>query len=266
MTVRVRQPLLSLVLASALGSCGCMSFLHPVEPAKIDQSAECLTLPVGCREHVYVFFVQGMDPLDYCNLTGVRDYVQELGFHKTYYGQMFSSGHFGREIRRIRQEDPEARFVLIGFSFGANFVRDLTTSAGQENIPIDLLVYLGGNTLENRPEDQPENALRIINILASGLIWNGDTLDRAENLQEPDVWHFGTATHPHTLNLLAHELATVAARVTYVERSIPASDIETAPTPRPIPAPTPTDKRDEWDFLKPESHLEMVKPIGTRLP
>jgi hypothetical protein len=265
MTGRAWQPLMCLVFVLAPACSGCMSFLHPVEPAKIDQSAECLTLPVGCREHVYVFFVHGMDPLDYANLTGVRNYVQELGFHKTYYGQMYSAGQFGREIRRIREADPEARFVLIGFSFGANFVRDLTISAGKENIPIDLLVYLGGNTLENRPQDQPENAARIINILASGLIWNGDTLDRAENLQEPDVWHFGTATHPHTLNLLAHELATVAARVTYVERSVPIATIDPEPTPRPIPAPMST-KADEWDFLKPESHLDMVKPIGTRLP
>jgi hypothetical protein len=234
-----------------------MAYLHPVDSAKIEQTAACLTLPIGCRGHVYVFFVHGMDPLNYANLTGVRDYVNELGFGKTYLGQMYHAGYFDREIHRIAKEDAEARFVLIGFSFGANLARDLAISAGKDDIPIDLLIYLGGNTLENSSKDQPENVGKIVNILASGLIWHGDTLDRAENIQLPDVWHFGSPSHEQTLNTMARELAEVASRVTVVEQSLPPTKEETAPTPRPIPT-TNTQLRPEWEFLKPSSHLDMV--------
>jgi len=242
-----------------------MAYFHPVDSAKIEQTAACLTLPAGCRDHVYVFFVHGMDPLNYANMTGVRDYVNELGFGKTYLGQMYHAPYFDREIHRIAREDSEARFVLIGFSFGANLVRDLAISAHKDDIPIDLLIYLGGNTLENRPKDQPENVGRIINILAAGLIWHGDTLDRAENIQEPDVWHFGSPTHTHTLNALARELAEVASRVTVVERSFPVPQEEVAPTPRPIPAKN-GGPSDEWDFLKPATHLNMVIVPGKAAP
>jgi hypothetical protein len=242
-----------------------MAYLHPVDAAKIEQTSACLTLPIGCRDHVYVFFVHGMDPLNYANMTGVRDYVNELGFGKTYLGQMYHAPYFGREIHRIAREDPEARFVLIGFSFGANLVRDLAISAKKDDIPIDLLIYLGGNTLENKPKDQPENVGRIVNILAGGLIWNGDTLDRAENIQVPDVWHFGSPTHAHTLNTLARELAVVASRVPFVEQSFPPSQEEPAPTPRPVPT-TKTGPLDEWDFLKPSSHLNMVPTVAKSKP
>ena len=118
-----------------------------------------------------------------------------------------------------------------------------------------MLIYLGGNTLENSPKDQPENVGKIVNILASGLIWHGDALERAENIQLPDVWHFGSPSHEQTLNTLARELAEVASRVTVVEYSSPPASDEPAPTPRPIPK---TDLGAEWGFLKASSHLDMV--------
>jgi hypothetical protein len=233
--------LLGLVLLAAIGSGapGCMSCLHPIEPP----SAECLSLCHGptpcCRDHVYVFLVHGMDPLDYANLTGVRDYIQTLGFHKTYYGQLYQGLRYGKEMCRIRAEDPEARYVLIGFSFGANVVRYLANSARDDGIAIDLLVYFGGNTLKNEAYDQPENAARVVNILACGAIWNGAWMDRAENVHEVDVYHFGSPSHPYSLEMLSRELAEVASHVAVVEDG-----------PPPPPA------TGEWDFLKPVARLK----------
>src|SRR5439155_11479436 len=116
---------------------------------------------------VHVFLIHGMDPLDFANLSGVRDYIQSLGFIKTHYGQLYHLWEFKKELRRVHEEDPEARFVLIGFSFGANMVRELANAVKQDGIVIDLLVYLGGNTLENTPPNRPDHVLHIVNILAS---------------------------------------------------------------------------------------------------
>jgi hypothetical protein len=229
---------------------GCLTCLHPVTPPAKEQVCLCGELPRCCRNHVYVFFVNGLDPLDCANLNGVRDYVQGLGFIKTYYGQLYHKSYFASEIRRLHQEDPDARFVLVGFSFGANQVRDLAHAVRPDGVTIDLLVYLGGNTLENTPEDRPENALRTLNVLASGCVWNGDTLDGAENVHYADVWHFGSPTHPHTLDLLAEELAVVAGRVPVVlPAELPPLEGEQAPTPRPVTV-RPEGPPDEWDFLK----------------
>jgi hypothetical protein len=234
-----------LLAAGLLGGSGCMSFLHPIDGPPADHVTCCKPAPACCRNHVYVFLIHGLDPLDYANLTGVRDYIQAQGFHKTYFGQLYHTFHFEKEIHRIHQEDPGARFVLIGFSFGANMVRYLANSAHDCGIPVDLLVYLGGNTLHNEARDQPENCAYIVNILACGCIWNGVWMDRAENIYEPDVHHFGSPTHPHTLEVLARELAVIAEN---------AQAAEPAPPAEPG-APPPAAEPGEWDFLKPVAHL-----------
>jgi len=246
---RLRGVLLAVTL---LGTTGCLSFCHPVAPPSKELAAPCTVLPQDCRNHVHMFFVHGLDPLDFANLSGVRDYVQSLGFVKTHYGQLYHVFQFKKDILRIHQEDPEARFVLVGFSFGANMVRDLANVARENDIPIDLLIYLGGNTLENIPRDRPDNVLRLVNILATGWIWNGTTFDGAENLNYSGVWHFGSPSHLKTLEVLARELSVVASRVPIVERVEPPS-VEDAPTRRLIKAED--DAGEEWDFLRPEVGL-----------
>ncbi|HKI33922.1 MAG TPA: hypothetical protein VKA46_18860 [Gemmataceae bacterium] len=248
MNVQLRWPrivIFCLVAVGCLSGSGCIWGLHPIEPPPPEVHTVCKAYPPCCRQHVYIFIVHGMDPFDWANLAGLRDYVQTLGFHKTYYGQMYHTLTFDKEIRRVHAEDPSARFVLVGFSFGANMVRYLANSAKADGIPIDLLVYFGGNTLHNEAYDQPENAARIINILASGCIWNGAWMDRAENVHETDRWHFGSPSHPQSVEMLTRELAVVASQVEVVEEAA-------APPP-------PPSHPGEWDFLKPVSRLKPAR-------
>ncbi|HXG08438.1 MAG TPA: hypothetical protein VNK04_01485 [Gemmataceae bacterium] len=249
-----------LVAAGLASASGCFH-VHAIAPPGPEWVEPCQSIPLSGRNHVYIFFVHGLDPLDCANLKGVCEFVQRLGFNKTYYGQLYHTGHFRNEIRRIHQEDPDARFVLIGFSFGANQVRSIAQAVKPDGITIDLLVYLSGNTLKNIPRDRPENACRIINILAEGCIWNGAMLEGAENFQVNKVWHYGSPTHYYTLDTLARELAAVAATVPVVLPPEPhlEPDPEAAPTPRPLTRP-PDSPRDEWDFLKP------VPRLGDRMP
>jgi hypothetical protein len=232
---RVRRMLgAGLTAVVLLAGPGCLSWLHPVDPPANEHVVCCKSLPSCCHNHVYIFFIHGLDPLDYANLGGLRDYVQSLGFIKTYYGQLYHTHYFEKELRRIHADDPDARFVLVGFSFGANMVRNLAQSVKPDGVFIDLLVYLGGNTLENRPKDRPENVGHIVNILATGWIWNGDHLDGATNLNYDDVWHFGSPSHLQTLHTLSEQLSIVAGRVPIVEPEVTAT----------------AGPRAEWDFLK----------------
>jgi hypothetical protein len=277
-----------LLAAGLVGSSGCMCYLHPIEPLAPEHTEPCHGVVKSARDHVYVFFVHGLDPLDYANLSGVCQFVQELGFSKTYYGQLYHTPYFDSEIRKVCQDDQDARIVLVGFSFGANMVRSLAQSVKTDGIKIASLIYFGGNTLHNNDRDQPDNAEHITNILAYGCIWNGAQMDRAENLRAPGVWHFGSPTHPTSLKVLAKELARVAATVTVVDEQPPdVPPPEEAPTPRPVKPPpeelppprsAPTakesardgDRDGEWDFLRPVSTLQQRStppplPEGTRL-
>jgi hypothetical protein len=236
---------------------GCISYLHPAAPPNAELSGPCRSVPKCSRDHVYVFLVHGMDPFNFANLSGLRDYVQRLGFNKTYYGQLYHTWSFDKEIHKIHEEDPEAHFVLIGFSFGANMVRNLAQSAKESGIKIDLLVYLGGNTLDDTPEDKPDNVKQIVNILASGCIWNGALMEGAINMHETDVWHFGSPTHPQTLEVLAKELAKVADAI-----PIHPEDPSVLPVPYEEPTPRPemnhvSAKFSDSDVLRPITRMRM---------
>jgi hypothetical protein len=214
----------ALVAAGLLGGAGCLGPANVLYPPP-EQPQPCHLIPKCARDHVYVFLVHGVDPLDCADLTGLRDHVQDLGFGKTYYGKVYHAGYFGREIRRIHSEDAEARFVLVGYSFGTRAVCDLARSLNGAGINVDLLVYLDGARQE--PADGPSN-------------------DR--------VCHLGAPADPSTVQGLAQCLAAVAASVPVILPAATGVEPEAAPVPRPVTAPPP-EHGPEWDFLKPVTQL-----------
>ena len=68
-----------------------------------------------------------------------------------------------------------ARFVVMGFSLGANAARDVVDGVKADGVWIDLLVYCGGVGLPNDLESRPDNAGRIVSILGQGVDcgWTG---------------------------------------------------------------------------------------------
>lgn len=243
--------LLALGLAA---SSGCFH-LQPLAAPQADCQRTCHELPRGCRNGVYVFLLNGLDPGNCANLTGLRDYLHELGFIKTYYGQLHHTTWFAKEMRRIHCEEPDARFVLIGFDLGANGACSLARAVAPDGIVIDLMVYLSGSHLKDTA-DRQGNVFRVLNIQGCSRLDKGRPLTGAENVRIPEASHYGSPTHPYTLEALAHELAQVAALVPVrapVELA-PPPEADAAPTPRPVPAPS-REIRDEWDFLKPVSRL-----------
>src|SRR5262249_17750932 len=71
-----------LLTATLVCSGGCMPVFNPVHAPPEELTEPCKVLPQACRSHVYVFIVNGMDPCDWSNLSGLRDYLHTLGFNK----------------------------------------------------------------------------------------------------------------------------------------------------------------------------------------
>lgn len=246
---------LSLAASCLATGQGCLNFVHSLDLPPKEQMVFAETIPAPSRNRVHIFLIHGMDPLDLANLAGLTEYIQQLGYHKTHYGQLYDVWTFKKTIRQIHKADPQARFVLIGFSFGANVARELTNVLKEDGIGIDLLLYMGGNTLKNTPETQPDHVLHVVNILALGCIWNGAKMDRADNIQYDNVLHFGSPTHPRTRALLARELAIVAKRVPYLDKvpPLPPEVEEEIPMPRRL-SPEQAGRMSsqlpsEWSFL-----------------
>ena len=151
-------------LALAMGvETGCLQFMNPVEPLPKEEVRDQFEIPVACKNGVYVFFLQGVDPFELSNLGGVHDYVRSLGYIKTYYGQPYHKSYYEKEIAAIHERDPKARFVLIGFSYGAGLIRDLACDLEKQSIDIDLVVYIDGVEVGCQPLIRPSNVCKVVN-------------------------------------------------------------------------------------------------------
>ena len=251
---------LALVLTMQMG---CLQFVYPVDPLPLEEVREQLELPAACKNKVYVFFLHGIDPFDLANLEGVNEYVRSIGYIKTYYGQPFHVFQYEKEIVALRKREPNARIVLVGFSYGAGLICDLACSLGKQQIDIDLAVYIDCVRLEGRPLIRPDNVVKVVNILAADRQHRSE-VEQAENLHYNDVRHFGTVTHRNTLRMLVRELGEVALRVPVITHSPTPIPGEIVPAPQMLPAPKLNSKRGEWDFLQPDGNAQGMaggKPI-----
>ena len=157
-----------------------LGFLHPLPSSEPDICRLCRSLPAECKDHVYVFLVNGVDPLYTANLNGLCAYLHTLGFERAEVGQMMATSAFRNRILHIRASNPQARIVLLGFSAGANCVRSLAHALQKDNVTIDLLIYLGGVMVLDGDYSRPENVRRIVNITGHGLVFlaNDQILNR----------------------------------------------------------------------------------------
>jgi hypothetical protein len=160
--------------------------------------------------------VNGGDPLWLGNLNGLADHLRALGFTHTVCGQMVHAPAYAQQIRALRREDPGARVALLGFSAGANCVRQVAQRLKADQVCIDLLVYLGGDMIRNVPRSRPENVGRILNITGHGcvlygydLFFRGDQIDGACNLHL-DARHFGLPSQREAIDALVRELLALA--------------------------------------------------------
>jgi pimeloyl-ACP methyl ester carboxylesterase len=247
--------------AALLGQVGCLTCCHPVPTPAPEQVMACQTVPACCRSHVYVFLIDGLDPVRFCNFVGVHDYLISLGYHSTYHGELYHCFWFNSEIRQIHKEDPDARFVLVGHGVGAKMARSMAHDLQDENIAINLLVYVDGSWLGSGG-DRPGNVARIINARVAGNVWTGTDLPDADNVRLDGASTFSAATNQTTLDLLGHELMQIAMTVPSqpVGALKPPPALDAAPTPRPVQRST-TAARDEWDFLKPTAQLQASSPV-----
>jgi len=249
-----------LLAAGLAGQGGCMTFLNPAAPPTQLALEQCHSLPKCCRNHVYMVLVNGLDPLHCGNLPGVRDYLQGLGF-RTYYGEVYHGDWLKRELRKVHQEDPQARFVLVGYSAGGNVVHGLAQDTQADGIFIDTVVYLDAPWVYNSLPKRPANVGRVVSIYTSSSLLGGHALEGADNYQLTNTKHLAAPTHELTLELLAGVLAEVAVTVPVVETAAPVLPGSEEPTPRPRKV-QPAEKPDEWDFLKPASRLHMPPSPG----
>jgi hypothetical protein len=197
---------------------GLGTILHPIEkPQTISYPRCCQGQPFDCcKDHVYIFGVNGLNILCSGNFNGLLSYLRSEGFTNTHFAQLYGTSWIADEIRTIRRSDSQARIVLIGFSWGANSVRSIANDLNRDGTPVDLLVYLVGDLIRDTPESKPCNVRRIVNIRGHGLIllggdlfFNGEDMDGSRNFTLK-CRHILAPSRRETVELLLEELLALA--------------------------------------------------------
>jgi hypothetical protein len=260
MTGPARRGRLALGLLSLLALPGCLSYLNPAPPPPEVSRDACAELPEFSRGGVYVILVNGADLFECGNLAATRDYLKTLGFVKTYYAQLCHEGFLVEEVRRLRHDDPRARFVLVGYGHGATTARKVAWALEADEIVFDALVYLDPKGVVCADDAATLRVGRFIVVLPEKAL-GATEVEGAEVLTVNCRSGFGVPTHPATLSLLADEAAALAQLV-----PVPPVKVEgfpqilesAAPPPRPVLFENWSEKPDEWDFLK-SSYLPRPK-------
>jgi len=205
------RTLQSLAGVGLLALAGCASFIHPL-PARTALDQPDLHA-AACRVHVHVFVINGLDPANVSNLTGMCSWLRDSGYPHVYFRQLPCVFYAGRQIERIHGEDPEARFVLIGYSMGVSAARHLAQRAKAAGIPIDTLICMDACSLNSIPTPHGDDAGRVVNVMTNGflLVLETDPVPDAENIREEGVRHLALPSDPEMLGLLQRELDRVAA-------------------------------------------------------
>ncbi len=105
---------------------------------------------------------------------------------------------------------------MVGFSIGANRECRLAHELREKGVAIDLLVYIGGDTIDNVPANRPANVGQLVNITGHGylprggdLFYNGTELDGASN-QRLNARHILLPTRAETVETLTTHFIAVA--------------------------------------------------------
>lgn len=197
---------------------GVGTLLHPIQEPKSVQLPSCYDQrPCQCRkERVYVFGVNGLNPLCLGNFNGMMGYFRKQGFENSYFGQLYTSHWFADKIREIRRADPEARIALIGFSLGANYVQAIANHLAKDGVKVDLVVYLVGDFVGNSAASRPDNVGRVVNVRAKGIVLaGGDLLCDSSDIEGASNHRIGcrhilAPSRRETLELLTKELLMLA--------------------------------------------------------
>jgi hypothetical protein len=145
-----RYGLLAAVTCAALAGPGCVCCGNHGHRAAREAGPDC-EVPCAQRNQVYVFAVGGLDPVGLFALEGFREGLNGHGFEKVGTGQAVHAGWMAKEMRRVRADNPNAVFVLVGIGGGAPAAARLAEGAVADGLPVAGFVRVG----DGKPVEPP---------------------------------------------------------------------------------------------------------------
>ena len=128
------------VAAFAVASAGCACCRNRALDDAL-ASDDAVDLCAARRNDVYTFVLGGTDPFD-GGPNRLADGLNGRGFAKVYTGTRFHGDWFAKEARRLAEENPAARFAVVGRRGGAARAAELAATLSREGLTIDAFVLI----------------------------------------------------------------------------------------------------------------------------
>ena len=234
-------------LASGCTSCRHTAFAESMKPI------EDVAVIAPARSKVYAFFMNGADLLEINGFSELQEGLTCAGFSKIYYAQRADREWYRKELHRLHREEPDARFLLVGYGSAADQIQELACQVGHEGIPLDAVVYIDPIGVEgDLTRGVPHRAV----ILKSHHWRAAPRLRAAESITVDGVGHIGVPVHPVTVQVMVDLMTESALKV-----PLPDATIDCRPVldpKRPIPRPTQPKQLvappPGWGFLCPNAY------------
>lgn len=238
-------------IAATFSGVGCLHTCR-ITPNECLRPVEQVQVIAPARAKVYVFLMNGADLFDLGHLHEMECSIVRAGFPKVYYAQRFDQEWYYKELHRLRRDDPDNRFVLVGQGTAADQLQKLACRVTDDGIPLDAVVFLdpvGGKGDLTQSTPYPSTVLR-------SRLWPGSPrLTTSQSLRIPEVGHAHLPNHPAIVDELIGILTESASKVTIVRKPIDCIPLTDEPKPIPRPAepkvvpPVPPN----WNSLCPNS-------------
>jgi len=187
--------------------------LLPLASPPSDLRERCEALPAGCRERLHIYMINGFTILPHMcgSMNAMAPYVEDLGFGKPKIACHYWRWSYQNDIRRIHSMDPQARFVLVGYSMGASVVYSMAQSLEKDGVFIDLIVLIDGHSLIHDFKETPSNVGRVVSINATAWALAGKCRPGQTCYTVDSFFHLAAPRRPEALRFLGMELIETAA-------------------------------------------------------
>jgi hypothetical protein len=220
--------LLTLAVAISGANAGCVSCDHSAHRSALAAGPRC-DIPTCERQKVCVFMLNGLTPPGLSSLDGLRTRLAEQGYSKIGSGELYHAGWVADEMKQALADNPDARFVLIGYDLGGGEVAKLAARSVKAGMPIDAVVLLDP---VGKASKTPTGTRTLLVSSATRAAIGAQT----ETVLIPDAGHFNLPTHPKTVAVVCNLLNEIAAKHMRPESEThPVWSYEHAPMPRPMP-------------------------------
>lgn len=213
-----------------LASLGCTTCRHRAAFDALSTDTDELCT-YGQRNHVVAVLVGPETVFDLGGVGTFSKSLNEAGFARIYRGGILHANWLSREVQRTYEDDPEARFVVIGYDLGCRTARNLAVDLANSGVPVDAVVLLDPLAVDSN-RALPAKA-EVTVVRSHG--WTGNPVPDAFESIVPGVGHYDLLASPETLGTVVTALSTVAQRVA-------VTSIAESPN-------RPAHLGPEWDFV-----------------